>query len=76
MDDSIRRQIIYEMQEILVEGVPTIPLYYPNRNHIYLVNSLDNWYYTPGGSGGGIPNVLNKHIFTTGLEPGLQIKGR
>jgi peptide/nickel transport system substrate-binding protein len=76
MDEARRVQMIYEMQEILGKDIPTIPLYYPNRNHIFIKDTLENWYYTPGGFGGGVPNVLNKHIFITGMETGLQIRGR
>jgi peptide/nickel transport system substrate-binding protein len=76
VDESVRMQMVYEMQEILAEDVPIIPLYYPDRNHIFAKSALDSWYYTPGGFGAGVPMAWNKHIFITGQETGLQIKGR
>ncbi len=63
VDPNKRREIVYEMQEILAEDVPVIPLYYPNRRHIFNRDVLDAWYFTPGGFGGGIPMAWNKHIF-------------
>jgi peptide/nickel transport system substrate-binding protein len=75
MDEQTRLDLVYQMQAILAEEVPTIPLYYPSRTHIYDQTVLDAWYFTPGGFGGAIPMAWNKHIFITGQQTGLTIKG-
>jgi peptide/nickel transport system substrate-binding protein len=75
-DEQARRAMIYEMQEILADDVPAIPLYYPDRNLIYDKTVFDAWYFTPGGVGSGVPTAWNKQAFITGQKTGLQIKGR
>ncbi len=71
VDPELRRQMVYEMQEILAQDVPVIPLYYPNRRHIFNAQVLDAWYFTPGGYGGGIPMAWNKHLFVTCRQTGM-----
>ena len=71
VDKDARKQVIQDMQRLLAEDVPTIPLYLPTRIHIYPANSFDAWYYTPGGVFGGYPGTLNKHAFVTGKKVGL-----
>ncbi len=66
-----RKRVIQDMQRLLAEDVPTIPLYLPTRTHIYVKNGFDAWYYTPGGVFGGYPGTLNKHAFVTGKKVGF-----
>lgn len=74
MDPAERRKTVARMQEILAEDLPVLPLYYPARVVVYNAQVFDNWYYTPGGFGGGIPMCFNKHQFIVGLPEGLQIR--
>jgi peptide/nickel transport system substrate-binding protein len=71
VDTEERKKAIQDMQRLLAEDVPTIPLYVPTRVHIYPANSFDAWYYTPGGVFGGYPGTINKHAFVTGKKVGF-----
>jgi peptide/nickel transport system substrate-binding protein len=73
-DPAARRDAIFEMQSILAEDLPVLPLYYTARVVILNADVFDNWYYTPGGWGGGIPMPYNKHQFIVGQPTGLEIR--
>jgi peptide/nickel transport system substrate-binding protein len=75
-DQKERVKMVNEMQSILAEDVPVIPLYYPNRNLVFDKTLLGNWYYTPGGIGSGVPTVWNKQLYVTGEKTGLKIMGQ
>lgn len=74
-DPAERRQAIAEMQVILANDMPVLPLYYTARVVVFNTAVFDNWYYTPGGWGGGIPMPYNKHQFIVGVPTGLDIRG-
>jgi len=63
------------MQAILAEDLPVLPLYTTARVVVFNTDVFDNWTFTPGGWGGGIPMPYNKHQFITGMETGLDIRG-
>lgn len=71
-----RQALIAEMQSMLAEDLPALALYYTDRVVVYDAEIFDNWYYTPGGFGGGVPTPYNKHQFIVGLPKGLEIKGK
>ncbi|MGQ9491949.1 MAG: ABC transporter substrate-binding protein [Anaerolineae bacterium] len=75
LDFAARKAVLDRMQMILAQDLPALPLYYPARVVVYNAEVFDNWYFTPGGYGGGIPLPFNKHQFITGVERGLKIKG-
>lgn len=62
LDPIRRRQLIFRMQEILAEEVPTLPLYYRRFYWIYNSSKLHP-FETLGGLMDGIPLVENKLIF-------------
>lgn len=66
-----RAVMVREMQGMIAEDVPIIPLYLPKRILLYRREVFEAWYYTPGGIFGGYPGVLNKHAFTTGRKSGF-----
>jgi peptide/nickel transport system substrate-binding protein len=70
-----RATAVDQMQAILAGDLPTLALYYTARVVVYNADVFDNWYFTPGGYGGGIPMPYNKHQFIVGLPQGLAIKG-
>ncbi len=72
-DDAKRKAIIFEMQAILAQDVPVLPLYYPTRYQIARKAVFDNWYYTPGGIAAGPPLTTNKQVFVTGQKTGTTI---
>ncbi len=76
MSDTVERAAaLDEMQAILARDLPALALYYTARVVVYNADIFDNWYFTPGGYGGGIPMPYNKHQFIVGLPEGLAIKG-
>jgi hypothetical protein len=52
-----------------------LALYYTARVVVYNGEVFDNWYFTPGGYGGGIPQPYNKHQYIVGQPKGLSIRG-
>jgi peptide/nickel transport system substrate-binding protein len=74
-DAAKRREAVDEMQAILAQDLPALPLYYTARVVVYNGQVFDNWYFTPGGFGGGIPMPYNKHQFIVGVPEGLTIRG-
>jgi len=73
-DPAARQDAIFDMQSILAEDLPVLPLYYTARVVVFNADVFDNWYYTPGGWGGGIPMPYNKHQFIVGQPTGLEIR--
>ena len=74
-DTAERRTALDQMQAILAEDLPVLPLYTTARVVVFNTDVFDNWTFTPGGWGGGIPMPYNKHQFITGMETGLDIRG-
>ena len=75
MNDPVERKAaIAEMQAILARDLPALALYYTTRVVVYNAQVFDNWYFTPGGFGGGVPMPYNKHQFIVGLPEGLKIR--
>ncbi|HEV2819351.1 MAG TPA: ABC transporter substrate-binding protein [Solirubrobacteraceae bacterium] len=73
-DVQQRMTLVARMQRIIADDVPALPLYYPTLFSAFRKDVLDTWYYTPGGFAGGLPTVLNKHVFVTGARTGLDIR--
>lgn len=74
-DPADRAAAVDEMQAILARDLPALALYYTARVAVYNADVFDNWYYTPGGYGGGVPLPYNKHQFIIGLPKGPKIEG-
>jgi peptide/nickel transport system substrate-binding protein len=73
-DVAERLAAIAEMQAILAEDLPVLPLFYSDRVVVFNGDIFDNWTFTPGGWGGGIPLPYNKHQFIVGVPTGLEIR--
>jgi peptide/nickel transport system substrate-binding protein len=73
IDTDERRELLVEMQQVLAEDLPVLPLYVPNRVLYYQPATFDAWYYTPGCS--PCRGSRNKHMHVTGLETGLGDRG-
>ena len=68
LDPIRRKQIIFRLQEILAEEVPTLPLYY--RRFYWIYNSAKlHPFETPGGLLDGIPLIENKLVFLPRAHP-------
>lgn len=63
VDEEARRELVWELQEIVTQELPVLPLYHPKRWLLYDGDKLDTWFYTTGGMSVGIPTPLNKLIF-------------
>jgi peptide/nickel transport system substrate-binding protein len=74
LDFAARKATLDRMQMILAQDLPALPIYYTARVVAYNAEVFDNWYFTPGGYGGGIPMPYNKHQYVTGVETGLKIR--
>ncbi|HWH34653.1 MAG TPA: ABC transporter substrate-binding protein [Acidimicrobiales bacterium] len=73
-DIEERKRLVGEIQQIVAEEVPTIMLYTTTLFFAYRKRAFDQWYYTPGGFGPGLPDVYNKHPYITGRQTGLAIR--
>lgn len=69
-----RREIVAEIQQLIAEDLPMLPLVYPQGFAVYDEEIFDAWYYTEGGIGGTVPLAWNKHMFVTGQETGLEMR--
>ncbi len=70
IDRERRQNLVHQMQRVVSQDVPMMPLYYPNRYVIYLPSVFDAWYFTPLWT----PLAMNKHFFVTGQKTGLTIR--
>lgn len=68
LDPSRRKEVVQQIQRIVAEDVPVIPLYLPTRLLIFDKRSFDAWYFTPGGVWGAYPGPENKQAFVTGTK--------
>lgn len=42
-DENARKQLIFEMQKVLAEDIPTIPLFYTTSNDAWYISRFDGW---------------------------------
>lgn len=69
-DVAKRTAAAHEMQRIIAEELPVIPLYVNNRTAVYVSTVMDGWYYTPGG-GPLYPGIINKLFFASSKRNGF-----
>ncbi len=70
-DGPQRQQVVGEMQRIVANDLPVLPLYYSTAFWVFRRGGFDQWYYTPGGFPVG---VVNKQAFVTGSKTGTDIR--
>jgi len=63
VDDAARRELVWQLQEIIAEELPVLTLWHPRMWTVYDPARLDTWFYTAGGIGFGIPISMNKLAF-------------
>jgi len=63
VDEAQRRELVWQLQQMLVEDLPVLTIYHPRMWCVYNPDKLDTWFYTPSGIATGIPIELNKLIF-------------
>jgi len=70
-DEAARKSIVADMQKIIADDLPVLPLYYPETTILFRKQVLDQWYFTPGQ----FPSVQdNKQLFITGQKAGSTIR--
>ena len=74
IDESQQMKTVAEIQRLIAEDLPILPLVYPDSFAIYDKAAFDAWYYTEGGVGSTVPAIDNKHVFLTGRQTGLDIR--
>lgn len=60
MDQAKRKAMVYRIQEIFAQELPSICLYYPETLSAYNPKKGIRWFYTKGGISKGIPIPQNK----------------
>ena len=65
-DDAKRHQQVNELQEIIVEELPCLTLYYKKAVAAYNNTIFDGFYYTPDGISIAVPFIMNKLVFVSG----------
>jgi peptide/nickel transport system substrate-binding protein len=74
IDESQQMETVAEIQRLIAEDLPILPLVYPDSFAIFNKTAFDAWYYTEGGVGSTVPAIDNKHVFLTGRQAGLDIR--
>jgi len=69
LDPAQRKSLVQQIQRLVAEDVPIIPLYTPKRMTFYKAGIFDNWYYTPGCT--PCRGTRNKHMLVTGKKTGF-----
>lgn len=70
-DESERRSLVAQMQRLLADDLPVLPLFYPEVDVLFRKDVIDEWYFTPGQ----FPSESdNKQLFITGLKTGTTIR--
>jgi peptide/nickel transport system substrate-binding protein len=70
-DDAPRKDLVRQIQHIVADDVPFIPLYMPTPSEIFVRTVFSAWYFTPEGFLGGYSGVVNKQAFVTGKKVGI-----
>jgi peptide/nickel transport system substrate-binding protein len=73
-DVAKRKQMIAQMQHIIAADLPALPLYYSTLFTVYRKSAFDQWYYTPGGLGSGLPSAINRQALATGSKTGMTVR--
>lgn len=66
MNEKDRKALVDQMQVLIADNVPTIPLIYRNVYTGFNKDRMDGFFFTPGGIGGGVPTEYNKLVFIQG----------
>jgi peptide/nickel transport system substrate-binding protein len=69
LDPAQRKTLVQQIQRVVADDVPIIPLYTPRRMTFYKAGVFDNWYYTPGCT--PCRGTRNKHMLATGKRVGF-----
>jgi peptide/nickel transport system substrate-binding protein len=74
VDESKRRELVAQVQELIAEDLPLLPLVYPDSFSIFNPDTFAEWTYTEGGVASTVPTIENKQLFVTGRKIGLEVR--
>lgn len=74
IDREERMESVAEIQRLIADDLPLLPLVYPRSFGIYRTAAFNQWYFTEGGVGSTVPAIDNKQVFITGRQTGLEIR--
>jgi len=66
MDPLARQDLVNQLQVILAEELPTLPIYYLKISVSWNPETLNGWFFTEGGTGPSVPTAQNKLVFIHG----------
>lgn len=66
MNQAARATEVNQLQQILSDELPTLPVYYSKITIGWNPNTLNGWFFTAGGAGPSVPTAQNKLIFVRG----------
>ncbi len=66
MSRTARIAAVNQLQQILSDQLPTLPIYYNKITIGWNPNTLNGWFFTSGGAGPSVPTAQNKLIFVRG----------
>jgi len=73
-DLAERKRVVGQIQRIVADDLPVLMLYYTTFFYAFRKSVFDQWYFTPGGFGPGLPDIYNKHAYITGKKTGLEVR--
>ncbi len=73
-DVEARKKVVSRIQQLVADDLPAAMLYYTDLFFVFRKATFDQWYFTPGGFGPGIPDAYNKHPYITGHKTGLEVR--
>ena len=65
-DINERKALVAELQKILSDEIPSLPLYYKKTASAYNPEVFDGWFYTKDGISLAVPTIHNKLVFSQG----------
>jgi ABC-type transport system substrate-binding protein len=74
LNNEERKRRLVRVQELVAEDLPVAVLYYTTLFFAFNKGVFDQWYYTPGGFGPGIPDVYNRQAYITGRKTGTEVR--
>ncbi|MGH3977531.1 MAG: ABC transporter substrate-binding protein [Pseudonocardiaceae bacterium] len=74
VDRSRRMAIVGQIQQLVANDLPILPLVYPNSFTVFRTSAFRDWYYTGGGVASTVPSTQNKLAFVTGKKATPEIR--
>ena len=66
MNQTARITEVNQLQQILSDQLPSLPIYYNKITIGWNPGTLNGWFFTFGGVGPSVPTAQNKLVFVKG----------